>query len=146
MTKNQAVFDRAWRYLLAAWLVALASTASAVFIGEVMGQAPCVLCWYQRIAMFPLVLLLGIALLRSETGVAIYGIALSALGQAVALYHTLLYWHWIPESLAPCGQGPSCRQQVLNLFGYLDLPMLSLIAFTLITVLLVMSMKASGHE
>lgn len=132
--------------MLAAWLVALLSSLSAIFIGEVMGQLPCVLCWYQRIAMFPLVLILGLALLRSDESIPMYGTALSALGQLIAGYHTMLYWDWIPPSLEPCGQGPSCKQQVLNLFGYLDLPMLSFLAFTLITVFLIFSLKSSNHE
>lgn len=132
--------------MLAAWLVALISTASALFIGEVMGKSPCVLCWYQRIAMFPLALILGLALLRSDYGMAIYGLALSVIGLFIAGYHTLLYWGWIPASLAPCGQGPSCKRQILELFGYFDLPMLSLLAFSTITLFLFLSLKSSNHE
>ena len=146
MTNPQVSLSRAWYYMLAAWLVALLSTLSALFIGEVMGVLPCVLCWYQRIAMFPLVLILGLALVRSDHSISLYGALLSVTGQVIAGYHTLLYWDWIPPNLQPCGQGPSCKQQVLNLFGYLDLPMLSFLAFTLITILLIFSLNASKHE
>lgn len=143
---NQASLSRAWYFMLAAWLVALLSTASALFLGEVMGVQPCVLCWYQRIVMFPLVLILGLALMRSDHHIPLYGALLSVVGQLIAGYHTLLYWDWIPPDLQPCGQGPSCKQQVLNLFGFLDLPMLSFLAFTLITILLIFSLNSSKHE
>ena len=53
-----------WNLLLLTWLVALVSTLSALFIGEVMGQAPCVLCWFQRAFMFPLAVILAIASYR----------------------------------------------------------------------------------
>ena len=146
MTMNQASPSRAWNFMLAAWLVALLSTASALFLGEVMGVQPCVLCWYQRISMFPLVLILGLALARSDYSIPLYAVPLSGVGQIIAGYHTLLYWDWIPPNLQPCGQGPSCKQQVLNLFGFLDLPMLSFLAFTLITILLIFSLNSSKHE
>ena len=55
--------SRLWPPLFVAWLIALLATAGALFLGEVMGMVPCVLCWYQRIAMFPLVLVLGLGLL-----------------------------------------------------------------------------------
>ncbi len=132
--------------MLAAWLVALLATVSALFLGEVMGVQPCVLCWYQRIAMFPLVLILGLALARSDYSIPLYAALLSVPGQIIAGYHTLLYWDWIPPNLQPCGQGPSCKQQVLNLFGFLDLPMLSFLAFTLITIFLIFSFHFSKHE
>jgi disulfide bond formation protein DsbB len=143
---SQTSVSRAWYCLLAAWLVALLSTLSALFIGEVMGVVPCVLCWYQRIAMFPLVLILGLALMRSDRNIPVYGALLSVAGLFIAGYHSLLYWGWIPPSLQPCGQGPSCKQQVLNLFGFLDLPMLSFVAFTLVTFLLIFSHHFSKHE
>ncbi|MEO5658832.1 MAG: disulfide bond formation protein B [Polaromonas sp.] len=146
MTDPQASLSRAWYFMLAAWLVALVATLSALFLGEVMGVQPCVLCWYQRIAMFPLVLMLGLALMRSDPHMALYGALLSLFGVVIAGYHTLLYWDWIPPNLQPCGQGPSCKQQVLNIFGVLDLPMLSFLAFTLITILLIFSLNASKHE
>ena len=146
MTNHQTLLTRAWKFMLAAWLVALLATVSALFLGEVMGVQPCVLCWYQRIAMFPLVLILGLALARSDYSIPLYAVLLSVPGQIIAGYHTLLYWDWIPPNLQPCGQGPSCKQQVLNLFGFLDLPMLSFLAFTLITILLIFSFHFSKHE
>ncbi len=127
----------AWPMLFVAWLVALAATLSALFIGEVMGQAPCLLCWYQRIAMFPLALILGIGCLREDAGVRRYALPLALAGGAVALWHSLLYFGAIPQAIEPCGQGPSCTSIDMTILGGLPLPMLSLGAFGAIAVLLI---------
>ena len=137
---------RAWQFLFLAWTVSLAATAGALFIGEVMGMAPCVLCWYQRIAMFPLVVVLGLGLLRQDPGAVLPGVVLALAGWAVAGYHTLLYWGWIDPDVTPCGQGPSCKQAVLQLLGMFDLPVLSWIAFSLIVAALLAALKVKHHE
>ena len=72
-------------WLYAAWLVSLAATLGALFIGEVLGQTPCVLCWYQRIAMFPLVWILGVACLTSDRRVGYYALPLALIGGVIAL-------------------------------------------------------------
>lgn len=71
--------------LYLAWLIALVSTLGALFIGEVMGKTPCVLCWYQRIAMFPLALILGIAVFLSDFSVRRYVLPLATIGGLIAL-------------------------------------------------------------
>lgn len=141
----------AWYLIFAAWLVSLGATLGALFIGEVMGMMPCVLCWYQRIAMFPLVLTLGAALMGSAKPgefrrlILVSGL-LALLGWCVATYHTMLYWDWITPAVTPCGSGPSCKQQNLQLLGFLDIPMLSWLAFSAILILLPLSMKDTPHE
>jgi disulfide bond formation protein DsbB len=79
-----------WVWLSAAWAVALVSTFAALFIGEVMGMTPCQLCWYQRILMFPLAVILGMAAFGNDTRGAIYALPLALAGAAVAGYHTAL--------------------------------------------------------
>ena len=69
---------RAWPLLFAAWVVALVSTLGALFIGEVMGQAPCVLCWFQRAFMFPLAVILAVACYRSDAGIWRYALPVAA--------------------------------------------------------------------
>ena len=86
-----------WGYVFGAWMIALAATLGAVFIGEVMGQAPCSLCWYQRTFMFPLAILLAVATYRSDTDVWRYALPLAAAGWAVAVWHMLLYAGVISE-------------------------------------------------
>jgi len=123
--------------LTSAWIVAVISTLSALFIGEVMGREPCVLCWYQRIAMFPLALILGIAAYFEDTAVRRYALPVSVCGGLIALWHSLLFVGIIPEKIQPCEVGgPSCTGPDQTIFGILPLPFLSLAAFAAISVLL----------
>ncbi|MGI0644537.1 MULTISPECIES: disulfide bond formation protein B [Pseudomonadaceae] len=127
-----------WNLLLIAWLVALVSTLSALFIGEVMGQAPCVLCWFQRAFMFPLAVILAIACYHSDFAIWRYALPLAAIGAALALAHTLLYAGLIPQPIQPCtATGPSCSGSDMTIFGGMPLPVLALLAFALIAVLLI---------
>lgn len=122
--------------LLAAWVVSLTATLGPLFIGEVMGQAPCNLCWYQRIFMFPLALILLVACLKQDAGVWRYAGPLVAAGFGFAVYHSLHYVGVIPEPIVQCGIGPSCSSAGMNLFGWLPIPFLSVTAFGVIGVLL----------
>jgi len=128
--------DARWKQLFIAWVIALGATLGAVFLGEVMGRTPCVLCWYQRIAMFPLVIILAAGLLPFDTNVTRYALPLAVAGWAVALYHCLLYWGVVPKDLVPCGEGASCTDAQLELIGIVTIPLLSLVAFSVIIVLL----------
>lgn len=135
------------RALVGAWLIALVSTLGALFIGEVMGRTPCVLCWYQRIAMFPLAFVLGVACYLSDLNVRRYALPLAIGGGAIALWHSLLFAGFISEAIQPCTQtGPSCSGEDQVLFGYLPLPYLSLAAFSLISLLLFLSVKRNKNE
>ena len=118
--------------LSAAFLIALTATLGALFIGEVLGQMPCTLCWYQRIAMFPLVPILGLSLWRGDGMARLYCLPLALAGLALAGWHSGLYAGWIPQSIAPCTKdGPSCTDQAQVILG-LPIPYLSLIAFAAI--------------
>ena len=124
-----------------AWAVALASTFAVLFIGEVLGQMPCLLCWYQRAFMFPLAIVLGLGFWWQDRRVGRYGIALAAGGAAIALWHVGLYAGLIPEPIQPCtATGPSCTDENQVIFG-LPIPALSLVAFTLIALLSALSLK-----
>ncbi|MDZ7919203.1 disulfide bond formation protein B [Rhodoferax sp.] len=130
-----------WLLLLTAWLLALLSTAGALFIGEVMLMTPCTLCWYQRIAMFPLALILGIASYSHDRRGAVYALPLAVSGTLISGYHTLLVASWIPKTWTPCGTGVSCANQKLEILNGLQIPWLSLAAFFLITVLIITYLK-----
>jgi len=130
--------NNSWSILLIAWLIALGATLGALFIGEVMGQEPCRLCWYQRIAMFPLAIVLGVACLSDDFSVWRYAVPLSIVGFSIALWHSLLYAGIVPEPIVPCSQtGPSCTSADMLLFNILPLPYLSLICFTMILTIMV---------
>ena len=120
----------AWTPLFLAWLVATLATAGALFLGEVMGKTPCVLCWYQRIAMFPLVAILGVGLLASENHSVRYALPLALAGWAVALYHCLIFWGVVSEGLTPCSTGVSCGDADVQVFGTVPIPLLSFVAFS----------------
>ncbi|MBU1357597.1 MAG: disulfide bond formation protein B [Gammaproteobacteria bacterium] len=115
----------------------------SLFFGEVMGLTPCVLCWYQRIAMFPIVLVLGMGLLLPDCRSALYALCLACAGWMAALYHCLLYWGVIPSNLAPCGKSTSCSEGQLALAGWPSIPLLSLVAFTLIVAFLTAAVRKS---
>ncbi len=134
--------EDAWFPLFVAWVLSLVATLSALFIGEVMGQAPCVLCWYQRVFMFPLPIVLGIALLRDDAGVWRYALPLSLIGAAIAGYHTLEYAGIIPAGLTPCAAtGPSCSGPGMTLFGWVPIPVLALASFLGISAALVLAQR-----
>jgi disulfide bond formation protein DsbB len=127
----------AWGRLFAAWIIALAATAGVLFIGEVMGQTPCHLCWHQRVFMFPLAVILAVATFRDDACVWRYALP-------VAAFHSLLYAGIIPEAIKPCGQGPSCSSADMTIIR-LPLPYLSLAAFTAIAVLLIPAIRSKSN-
>ena len=129
--------DLDWSLLFAAWMVALLATAGSLFFSYVMEFAPCVLCWYQRIFLFPLVVVLARGLFPFDRGAVRYGLPLAILGWLVAAYHNLVYAGVVPESLQPCAKGVSCTEEYISLFGLLSIPALSLIAFTTLAGILI---------
>ncbi len=129
--------DVDWMLLFAAWMIALLATAGSLFFSYVMEFAPCVLCWYQRIFLFPLVVVLARGLFPYDRGVVKYALPLAGLGWIVAGYHNLVYAGFIPENLQPCAKGVSCTEEYLNLFGFLTIPALSLLAFTALAGILI---------
>ena len=136
---------RGWTYLLSAWAIALVSTFGALFIGEVMLMVPCTLCWYQRIAMFPLVFVLGMACYSDDRRGAVYAMPLALSGLLIAAYHTLLVAGLVPKAWVPCGAGVSCTDQKLEILNGIPIPWLSLAAFTALTLLLIVYLKKSSR-
>jgi disulfide bond formation protein DsbB len=128
-----------WTLLFAAWLIASVSTLGALFFGEVMQIPPCVLCWYQRICMFPLVLILPAGLFPLDCKVIRYALPLAAAGWLFAVYHMLLVAGVIPAGMAPCTEGVPCSEQVIRWFGFVTIPLLAAVAFSVIIVLLVVA-------
>ena len=126
-----------WNILFFCWLIASISAMGSLFFSFVMEFAPCVLCWYQRIFLFPLVLILAIGLFPFDKKVVKYALPLAIVGWLTAAYHNLLYAGIIPESIQPCSKGVSCTEEYINLFGFLSIPMLSLLSFSTIIALLI---------
>jgi len=141
MTSRTQTPDAAWMLVFASWVIATASTLGALFFSEVMKLPPCVLCWYQRIFMFPLVLLLPIGLFPFDPKVVRYVLPLSLIGTGIAVFQMLLVAGVIPESVTPCSRGVPCSETQIEWFGFVSIPLLSALAFTLITLLLILAIS-----
>ena len=125
-----------WQLLFVCWLIAMAATLGSLFFSEVMGLIPCELCWYQRIFIYPLAVILFLGLHPLDTGVVRYALPLAIIGTLFTLYHCLLFYGLIPENMQPCRQGVSCADEGMVLMGFLPIPLLSLAAFVMMIVLL----------
>jgi disulfide bond formation protein DsbB len=130
-----------WNLLFTAWIVVTIATLGSLFFSEVAGVPVCVLCWYQRIAMYPLVVILAIGLFPYDPGVVRTAGALTGVGWLISLFHVLLVAGIIPENVQPCVQGVPCSETHISLLGFLNIPILSLLTFTLIGVLLLYTKK-----
>ena len=136
--------DRRWTFVFIAWVIAAVSTLGALFLGEVMGYTPCLLCWYQRIAMFPLVLVLPAGLFPFDPRVVRYALPLALAGLGLAAFHLALVAGWIPERIRPCEQGVPCSDLQVVWFGFINIPLLSLAAFSAIVALLLLSTRKTA--
>jgi disulfide bond formation protein DsbB len=135
----QASQEQVWTFAFLAWLIAAASTLGALFFSEVMQLAPCELCWWQRIFMFPLVLVLPAGLFPLDPRLVRYALPLALVGWGFALFHWLLVLGVIPESIRPCVRGVPCSEVTISWLGFINLPLLSLLAFSAIIALLALS-------
>lgn len=145
MTQVNQTTDVNWILLFLCWLLVSVSTTGSLFFSYVLEFEPCVLCWYQRIFLFPLVLILAAGLFPAfDRSVIRYALPLAIAGGLTAFYHTLLYAGIIPKSIQPCSQGVSCTEKYIELFGFVSIPMLSFIAFlTVFTLLIILKRRSS---
>lgn len=120
--------------LYIAWIQSIIAMMGSLFYSEVMHYTPCVLCWYQRILLYPLVILLAVGILRKDKKLYQYILPLSILGVIIAIYHILLQNGVLPESIAPCVIGASCAVKYTGYFGFITIPVMSLTAFSIITI------------
>jgi disulfide bond formation protein DsbB/cytochrome c5 len=129
--------------LLVAWI----ATCGSLFFSEVLGWVPCLLCWYQRILMYPLALVLAVGLLRRDKGIHKYALVLSIPGACVSLFHYLDQKTDLVRALVPCTVGVPCSADYLNAFGgVVTIPFLALIAFLIITFCMVASRLGSEPD
>ncbi|PIC56700.1 disulfide bond formation protein B [Sporosarcina sp. P12(2017)] len=122
-------------YLLyVAWVVSLVAMFGSLYFSEVKGYIPCELCWYQRILMYPLTLLLGIATFQNDTTVKKFVLPLALIGGSISFMHYLE--QKIPGfgGIKPCVSGVPCNAEYINWFGFVTIPFLALMAFVIIAV------------
>lgn len=140
--------DRAWVSLRAevrpqalalAAIVAVVSTAGSLYLSEGAHFPPRKLCWYQRIAMYPEVVVLGTAALRRDAGVRLTAAVLAGLGAAVSIYHLLIERYPALSSSTSCDVANPCGIKWVERFGYLTIPGMALSGFALILALLALA-------
>lgn len=130
-----------WSLLFTTWIVVTIATLGSLFFSEIMDVPICKLCWYQRIAMYPMVLILAISLFPYDRKLVRIGGVMAAVGWFIALFHVLLVAGIIPENIQPCVQGIPCSETHISLLGFLNIPALSLLTFSLIGALLFFTHK-----
>ena len=130
-------------YLL--FVISLVSTFGSLFFSEVMKLPPCELCWYQRIGMYPIPILLSIGILLQDSKAIYYTLPLQLAGFVIAIYHNLLYYGYI-ENIVPCSQGVSCTSRQIEWFGFITIPFLSLVAFLIGLVISILFLKSSKEQ
>ncbi|MCM3568256.1 disulfide oxidoreductase [Neobacillus mesonae] len=129
--------------LLLSWIAAIIATLGSLYFSEVMHFVPCTLCWYQRIFMYPLAIILGIAVYRNDTGISKYVLPISVIGLLISGYHTLLQKIPAMKQFEMCTSGVPCSQDYLNWFGFITIPLLAFVAFAIITVCMVILARSN---
>jgi len=133
--------ERRITIVLLCFLVASIATLGSLFFSEIMGFVPCSMCWYQRIFMYPLVLIFLINILYPDDKVFKYAMPLVLTGLFFSIYHNLLMFDIIPESIVPCVSGVPCSTEYINWFGIITIPLLSLLSYLALFVLILLGKK-----
>lgn len=132
------------RAIFLSFLLALAATGGSLFYSNVAGFAPCELCWWQRIFLYPQTILLLTAFIMKDKNMRLHSIILSSIGAMIALYHTLIQFGG--PSIVPCSAtGPSCTTLYFLYYGYITVPTMSLTVFALI-LLFMFAPNPRGRE
>jgi len=118
--------------LYIAWVIALIGLLCSVFFGELLHHEPCRLCWYQRICLFPLAIILGIAVYRDDSRIATYALPLALFGAFLALYQVLGTFIPSLHTRGLCGYRVNCSENIVELWGFLSFPIVSLAGFILL--------------
>jgi disulfide bond formation protein DsbB len=111
-----------------------AAMLGSLYFSDIAGYPPCVLCWYQRIAMYPLVVIFAIGIIRNDKNAWYYAVPIAFIGWLISIYHNLLYFQILPESIKPCQGGVSCTSKYVEWFGFITIPFLAFVAFSIVLV------------
>ncbi len=125
--------------------VSLVAVSGSLYLSEIAGLVPCKLCWFQRIAMYPLLVVTGVALWRKDVGVWRYGLPLSVVGFGISAWHVTIQHLPCPEA-ATCQGGVPCSAIYLAFFGFVSIPVMAGAAFLLITAVLLLVRVLEGQR
>lgn len=132
--------------LLGIWTIALIATAGSLYFSEIRGYIPCELCWIQRIFMYPLVIVAGVAYFQKNSRIAVTTLIFSVIGGMISLYHYgIQKLTFLADSAPSCGQVP-CTGQYINWLGFITIPFLALTAFILIAGMSIYLLKTLKEE
>lgn len=132
--------------LYGAFAVALLALFGSLYFSEIAHFPPCVLCWYQRIGLYPLVVIFGFAIYRKSKEILYPSYVLVAIAWVIGLYHNLLYYNIIPEAAAPCTAGISCTTKFIAWGGFITIPLLAFVGSTVIGILLIINWRNSKND
>lgn len=124
------------------WLVATTATLGSLYLSEVANFVPCPLCWYQRICMYPLALILGIAAVRRDRDVRVYGLPLAMIGALIAAYHSWITAYPPTGGSAFCTVDAPCTERWVWEFGFVSIPLMALAGFLFVITMLLVATPA----
>lgn len=132
--------------LFTAWAAAVIAMFGSLYFSEIQKFEPCELCWYQRILMYPLVIIQGIAIIKKDYHISFYTMILSGIGAIVSLYHySIQKIPFMADNAVSCGRIP-CTGQYINWYGFVTIPFLALIAFIIIFICSLLIWKINKGE
>ena len=124
-----------------AWIVSVVAVFGSLYFSEIRHFIPCEYCWYQRILMYPIPVLLGVAMIRGDRQIPYYVLPLSILGICMSTFHYLKQKLPMLSEIGSCSSGVPCSGQYINWLGFITIPFLALTAFVLITTTMVLHLK-----
>ena len=131
--------------LYGAFAVALIAFVGSMYYSQILHLPPCVLCWYQRICIFPLFVILGVSIFKKSRDIIIPAFILAIVGWVISLYHNLLYFEILPEAAAPCMAGISCSTKFEGWLALFPIPLQALVGLTVILIALTIYWKSSKN-
>ena len=129
-----------------AWIINIVSLTGSLYFSNVMMLPPCVLCWFQRICIFPLSFILAVGFLKKDKNVIWYALPLVCIGWVISLYHNLLYYKIIQEAISMCTSGVSCTSKQLEYMGFMTIPLMAFTSLTLTLICLIIFYRTSKKE
>ena len=129
--------EKKFIYIYIAWIINIISFAGSMYFSNIMMLPPCTLCWYQRICIFPMSLILAAGFLLKDKNVIWYTMPLAVIGWIISFYHNLLYYKVISQAIIACSSGVSCTAKQIEYLGFVTIPLMALTSLTLTIILLI---------
>lgn len=128
------------------WLISIVATSGSLYFSEVMKFVPCTFCWYQRILMYPLTILYGFGFFKRDKNIFLYTYPAVILGNSLSFYHYGIQKFGFYHPMSTCSAGVSCSGIYIEWLGFITIPLLSFIAFTLLNIYILFSLKNIKKE